>query len=80
MTTLTRAEIETEIDRIIETSIRRVGLREHALAWLLHCNGHVVDVACPKCGGVLTVTDYPMKNGGSIRCPCGVCSGEMKGL
>ena len=80
MATLTRSEIEAEVDRIIESSSRKVGLREHVLAWFLHCNGHIVNVTCPKCSGPVTVTDYPMKNGWSIRCPCGVCSGEMKGL
>ncbi len=77
---MTRDEIEKEVDRLVESLPSKRGGREHLLASLLHSAGIEVDVTCPECGDTLTVTDYPMKNGHSIRCSCGLCSGDMKGL
>ena len=74
-----RAEIENEVDRQM-TGTEQVGLREHMLAYLLFDAGLPVDVTCPKCGGLLTVTPYAEALGVTSRCPCGTCTGEGKGL
>lgn len=76
---LDRAEIECEVDRLI-AGRNHVGLREHFLAYLLFGAGLLSDVRCPKCGGEVTVVPFPMNNGATVHCPCGTCSGSMRGL
>jgi hypothetical protein len=74
-----RAEIEHEADRLIAGS-QKHGLREHILAWLLYTAGLPVDVRCPRCNDVLTVTSFPNGGGEMIQCKCGHCAGAMRGL
>jgi hypothetical protein len=74
-----RANIESEVDRLCGGS-DRVGLREHALAYLLFSEGMQIDVRCPKCLTILEVIPFPQRNGVDIRCRCGTCSGSMRGL
>ena len=76
-----RAEIEAEADRLIAGHLTpKLGMREHVVASCLYYAGHDVDVVCPKCNGALTVIEFPAKNGCNIECPCGTCSGAMRGL
>jgi len=75
----TREEIESEADRLVAGKPHKVGLREHILAFCLYYAGHEVDVACPRCDGAITVTEFPAKNGCNIECPCGTCAGAMRG-
>ena len=77
-----RNTLELEAERIAASAqTPRIGLREHALAFMLHCNQMPGDISCPKCGGAITVTPFPNGcDGVTIECPCGTCSGSMKGL
>jgi len=74
-----RSDIEREADRLIAGK-QKQGIREHVLAWLLYCAGLPVDVRCPQCKNVLTVTPFPNADGATIQCKCGLCSGAMRGL
>ncbi|TWU46390.1 hypothetical protein Poly59_53320 [Rubripirellula reticaptiva] len=76
---LQRSEIEREADRLTAGK-RKPGMREHVLAWLLYCDGLPVDVRCPQCDNLMTVTPFPNADGATIQCECGLCSGSMRGL
>ena len=75
----TRSEFEHEADRLFAEK-RKPGIREHLLAWLLYNADLPVDVRCPQCDNVLTVTPFPNADGATIQCECGLCSGAMRGL
>jgi len=74
-----RDEIEQEVKRILH-GVRKRGLQEHMMAYMLHANDHVVDVHCPDCKSLLVVEPFPANNGYNVYCECGKCSGAFKGL
>jgi hypothetical protein len=74
-----RADIELEVDRLVGESTR-VGLREHLLAYILSEQMLPIDVRCPRCLTILEVIAFPDRNGATISCACGTCSGTMRGL
>jgi hypothetical protein len=74
-----RSEIEREADRLTFGQ-HKLGAREHLLAWLLFNASLPVDVRCPQCDNVLTVTPFPNADGATIECECGLCSGSVRGL
>ena len=67
---MNREEIEEEVDRIIAGN-RKLGLREHLLAWQLFTFGFPVDVRCPQCKSEIVVMPFPQNNGANIKCNCG---------
>ncbi|MFH5805670.1 hypothetical protein [Alienimonas sp. DA493] len=78
----TFAELEREADELVRSAglAGRVGAREHLLASMAFHAGLNDSVHCPACRSVIQVEEFPQRNGLTITCPCGVCSGTMKGF
>ena len=74
----TRADIESDVDRLLADLPERRGGREHLLAYHLAAYGHAVDVRCPDCNGVLTVTMH--ESAATVACSRGLCTGAFRGL
>src|SRR4051812_23992482 len=81
-----QAEIWGDVERLLGELCADRNSRDgrFARATLLAMNlahfGHEVDQRCPACGAVLEVIPYKHGCGCTVRCPCGKCKSEFKGL
>jgi hypothetical protein len=79
---LSRAEIETEVDSLVDQIPKKLGVREILLALRLAQEGLPVDQRCPSCGETLNVTPFThgFQQGAFVKCGCRTCTTDFRGL
>jgi hypothetical protein len=79
---LSRAEIQIEVDSLVDQLPKEPGAREILLALRLAQEGLPVDQICPSCGQTLNVTPAPngFQQGANVKCGCETCTTDFRGL
>ena len=75
---MTRAEIETEADKICSTSNLQPHARPLVIAWMEYTEGLPIDQNCPYCFESLQILDHG--TAWTVTCPCGKSENTMRGL